>query len=434
MKKILLALALALLAMSALFATGSDEKTAESEIATSLSGPVEIEFWHAMSSKLGQTVQSLADNFNATIGKEMGITVTPLYQGSYNDLKQKITAAIKAGIAPSVAQAYPDWVAEYMQADVVVDLDDYINDSKVGMSDFNDIFPGYRDENSQYSDDGTFYSLPFNKSTEVIFYNKTFFEKNNLSVPKTWSDVEAVSKKIMELTGKPGFGYDSLANYMITMIRQFGGKYTDSKGNIYFNQGDAAVKAIELYKRNFDAGFWRIAGEDMYMSGPFNNQDCYMYVGSTAGAAYVGSDLFTWDSAVLPYIDANKKAAIQQGTNIFLMDQDKDPEEVYAAYVFAKYLVSKESNFIWATNTGYLPIRQSVVDSQEYKDYLKTTKDTTKTTGPAQGSYYFYDPGFYSPDYTSSDARTAIQGALEDALLNGTAPAAAIKAAYDKLK
>ena len=104
------------------------------------------------------------------------------------------------------------------------------------------------------------------------------------------------------MTGKPAFGYDSLSNYFITLTRQFGGKYTDSQANVFFDQGNAAVKALELYKRNYDAGYWRVAGEDRYLSGPFNNEDVFMFIGSTAGSSYVGSDLFEWDSVPMPVL------------------------------------------------------------------------------------------------------------------------------------
>lgn len=446
MKKIMLIMLSLLFGGGILFAGGQQEepkkeeavkaeetKTVESSVAPEISSPVTVEFWHGMSAKLGETVELLADEFNKTVGAEKGITVVPVFQGGYTDLKQKLTASIKAGTAPVISQGYSNYIAEFMQAEVVVDLNPYIYDSKVGIENFEDIFPGYRAENCQL-DGKTFYSLPFNKSTEVIFYNKTFFEENGYEVPKTWDEMAALCKTIYEKTGKPGMGYDSLDNYMITMIQQYGGKYTDAQGHIYYSQNDAAVKAINLYKESFDKGYWRIAGEDKYLSGPFGNGDVFMYIGSTAGASYIKPNGFEWDSAPIPCVSSDKKAAIQQGTNVFLMNQNKSDTEVYAGYEFIKYLVSKDANFIWATNTGYLPIRKSVVESSEYKEYLDTTTDTTKVSGPAQGDYYFYEPGFFTPNYSSYDVRVSLRTALEDVLLNGTDAKAAVDAAYSKLQ
>lgn len=107
---------------------------------------------------------------------------------------------------------------------------------------------------------------------------------------------------------------------------------------------------------------------------------------------------------------------------------------MYAGYEFIKFLASKEANLYWAMNTGYLPIRQSVVDSSEYQAFLAQGTDSTKKSGPAQGGYYFYDPGFYTSDFTSYDVRVAVGTAVEEALLNDMDPTMAVKAAAVKFK
>lgn len=433
MKKLLITLVILAAAVGGAFATGDAPETEATDLVTSIGSPVSIEFWHGMSGPLGEVTDQIVADFNASVGADLGITVTSVYQGRYGDLKQKTSAAIKAGNAPVVAQGYADYVSEFMQADVVVPLDAYISDSEVGIEDFTDIFEGYRDENSQYPG-GMFFSLPFNKSTEVFYYNADVFDQYGLSAPTTWEELEEVSQVLFEATGKPAFGYDSLSNYMITMIRQFGGEYTNSMGDILFGESDAVVKAIEMYKRNYDAGYWRIAGEDRYHSGPFNNGDVYMFIGSTAGSSFVGSDLFEWKSAPIPQLESGTGAVIQQGTNVMVMNQNKTPEEVYAGYEFVKYLTSNEANLYWATNTGYLPIRQSVVDSRAYQAFLVSTDDSTKLTGPAQSDYYFYDPGFFTPDRTSYDVRLQIGLILEDALLNGTPAEEAVQTGLASLQ
>ena len=245
----------------------STDSNAKQELVTTIEKPVEIEFWHAMSGTNQEAVDALVEQFNSTIGAEKGITVEAVYQGAYNDLKTKTTAALKSGSAPAIAQAYPDWVAEYLQSEAVVALDDYIKDSEVGIKDFDDITQAYRDENSQY-EGGKFYSLPFNKSTEVLYYNKAFFEENGLTVPTTWNEVEEVSAKIKELTGNPAFGIDSIQNYFITMVQQFGGKYTNSLMNgperylsspgkrqypasvLRFNNSNVSIAALALSSEN----------------------------------------------------------------------------------------------------------------------------------------------------------------------------------------
>ena len=409
------------------------------DLVTSIESPVEIEFWHAMSGPNEAAVNQLVEDFNATVGQEKGITVKPIYQGAYNDLKSKVTAAIKSKNAPAISQAYPDWVAEYLQSEAVVELDSYIFDEEVGIKDFEDIAEAYRKENSQY-EGGKFYSLPFNKSTEVLYYNKTFFEENNLTVPTTWEEMEQVSKQITELTGKPAFGFDSAENAFITLVKQFGGEYTTSNGEVLFGESDAAVEMLEMIKRNTDAGYWRLPGEDKYMSGPFVSGLVQMYVGSTSGASHVingiaeSENQFEWSAAPIPQQSEDSKAVIQQGTNVVIMKQGSTTDEqVYAAYEFAKFLGTYDANLYWTMNTGYLPIRQTVVDSEEYQNYIVESGDMTKQAGPTQSDYYFYDFVFTNDDFTSYNVRTQAGVAVENVVLNNMEPTKAVEEALKAL-
>lgn len=443
MKKLLASCAV-LFGLSALVACSNEtdaEKGQEEkkDLVVSIDEPVTIEFWHAMSGPYGEVVNQLVQDFNSTVGSEKGITVEGVYQGAYNDLKSKVTASIKAQTVPAISQAYPDWVAEYLQSGSVVALDDYINHEEVGIKDFEDISEAYREENSQY-EGGKFYSLPFNKSTEVLYYNKTFFEENNLEVPTTWEEMENVSKQITEITGKPAFGFDSAENAFLTLVRQFGGEYTNTNGEVLFGESDAAVNMLEMIKRNTDAGYWRLAGEDKYMSGPFTSGLVQMYIGSTSGASHIVNGIaesdkpFEWSATPIPQQSEETKAVIQQGTNVVIMQQENiSDQEVYAAYEFAKFLGSYEANLYWTMNTGYLPIRQSVVDSEEYQNYISESGDMTKLAGPAQADYYFYDLVFTNDDFTSYNVRTAAGVAVENVVLNGMEPAQAVEEALRSL-
>ena len=412
-----------------------EQTTQTQDIVTTIENPVTIEFWHAMAGDNQVAVDNLVEKFNTTIGAEKGITVKPVYQGQYTDLKTKTTAALKSGSVPAISQAYPDWVAEYLQSGAVVDLTPYIENSEVGIADFDDIIESYRAENSQY-EGGHFYSLPFNKSTEVLYYNKTFFEENGIKVPTTWDEVEATAAQITELTGNPGFGHDSVQNYFITMVQQFGGQYTNSNGEILFaeNNAKAAIEALELMKRNTDAGYWRLAGEDKYMSGPFMSNLVQMYIGSSAGYSHISSADFEVGVAPIPQVSQETGAVIQQGTNVVVFNQNKSPEEVYAAYEFGKYLASYEGNLEFATTTSYLPIRQSVIDSEAYQTYVTESNDQTKVAGPAQAAYYFYDPSFFQDTYSSYNVRQAVGLAVEQVVLNGVSPEQAIEEAINSLK
>ena len=220
------------------------------------------------------------------------------------------------------------------------------------------------------------------------------------------------------------------------MVQQLGGKYTNSNGEILFAENDAkaAIEALDLMKRNTDAGYWRLAGEDKYMSGPFMSHLVQMYIGSSAGYSHIASADFEVGVAPIPQVSEETGAVIQQGTNVVVFNQNKSPEEVYAAYEFAKYLSSYEGNLEFATTTSYLPIRQSVVDSEAYQTYVAESNDQTKVAGPAQAAYYFYDPSFFKDTYSSYNVRQAVGLAVEQVVLNGVSPEQAIEEALNSLK
>ncbi len=395
-KKLLL-LAIAIVLVVSLFA-GCEKKPAVAE-------NVEIHFWHAMGGGLGETLEEVCAMFNET--NEYGITVIPTYQGGYSDLHAKVVAALQAGEAPHMAQAYGNNIIIYMDSDQVVQLDEYIFDKNHGVEDWEDILEGYRIENSSYPD-GHFYSLPCNKSTEVLYYNKTFFEANNLSVPTTWEELKDVSMKASEVLGAPAFGYDSLQNLFITWVQQAGGQYTNSDGEILFNSPEAR-EALQYFVDGVDGGYFRSAGEDQYMSGPFNDQNAVMFIGSTSGSAYVGSDEFEWDSAQVPF--GKEKKVIQQGSNMFMLQST--PEEQLATFEFMKFMMSPDITVYWAMNTGYLPVRYSARESEEYIAFVESGVNPTKVTGTSyEGSWYIFDPIFP----TSYDYRVAVGTAVDEAI------------------
>ncbi len=366
---------------------------------------VEIHFWHAMGGGLGETMEEVVAMFNEQ--NEYGITVVPTYQGGYTDTHAKVVAALQAQEAPHMAQAYANNIMIYKDSDQVVQLDEYIFDKTYGIEEFEDILEQYRIENSSYPD-GKFYSIPCNKSTEVLYYNETFFAANGLEVPTTWEELKTVSMAATEILGVPAFGYDSLQNLFITWVQQAGSGYTNSAGEILFDTPEAR-EALQYFVDGVEGGYFRSAGEDRYMSGPFNDENAVMFIGSTSGSAYVGSDTFTWKSAQVPF--GKVKKVIQQGSNMFMFKST--PEEQVATFEFMKFLMSTEITAYWAMNTGYLPVRTSARESDDYVAFVAGGTNPTKETGTSyDAEWYIFDPVFKA----SYDYRKAAQTAVEEAI------------------
>ena len=376
---------------------------------------VTITFWHTMSKTtnpaLGQ--QALLEVFIEEFEREYPhITVLHEQKGGYDELRNAVNTALPAGNEPSMVYSYPDHVSGYINSGLALPLNNLIynknSDIALSQEDIDDFVDGYWSEGSTYDNEGTILNLPFVKSTEVLFYNKTFFEKNSLTVPSTWEEVKTVSKQIKEIdnTVTP-IGYDSESNLFITASEQWGAPYTsindDLEGQIDF-VNDESKAMVAYFKDMYDKGYLttkEMLGGD-YTSNRFKAQSLMMSVGSTGGTNYNIPDggLFEVGVAPHPQYDENNQKVIQQGPNINLFYKD-NVQEMIAAWLFLKYITDTDQTSRWAIATGYSPVRKSAFDIvnnyYEDKESLTVKQEVFKNVAQvaqAQIPYYFTSPAF----------------------------------------
>jgi multiple sugar transport system substrate-binding protein len=440
--------------------------------------PITITLWHAMGEANQALLQKYADSFNEIYPN---ITVEiPAGAGNYDTLKNNMINAITAKDMPNLVQAYPDHVAEYLNGNAVVNLDPYINSNTWGLNgadDFEDIILSYREENSQYDAYGTFYSLPFNKSTEIMIYNKTAFDFLELPTPETWQDIiaaapvlKAYGDQLAEAkvrTDNPGLSevelaerigsaqnmivpasYDSTGNAFITFTRQWGGAYTginysDFTGQYLWRDNANTMLAMTFLKDNGNIITLPEYWDQEYASKPFVNQQTFVTIGSSAGIRYnipatdptTGDPVFEIGVAPVPFNGdlPDEKAVIQQGTNVSVLNTGSDMEKL-ASWLFLKHIISTENTIDWAMSTGYLPVRTSGNLHPAYQEFLNNPTanqlpiSMAANAAYAQSGYMFYDPAFIG----SSRARVQVGLALERIMLGDGDIQAALQSAYDE--
>ena len=345
--KRLLALGLVFMSAAMVGCGSKGNDTSSADIVTEIKEPVEITFWHAMN---GDLEKFMAENPN--------IKVTLQNQSSYKDLQQKITATVASPKdLPTMTQAYPDWMFNPIKDNLVTDLTPYIENETLKFDNYEDILPSFREAAKI---DGKIYGMPFNKSTEVLWYNKTLLDELGLKAPTTYDELVQVAKTIKEKKGIAGAGFDSLNTYYTTFLKTEG-KTFDSSFDV---TSEASAKALNYYLEGVKEGYFRIAGTDNYLSGPFGNGTVAMYVGSNAGENFVKQGVGDkFEVAAAPYPTS---ASLQQGTDLYVFSS-ATAEQKTAAYMFLKFLTTKENQITWASETGYMPVRQSAIDSEEYK-------------------------------------------------------------------
>lgn len=331
------------------------EENTEKEADSSKDEAAEITFWHAMGGGQGEALEKLVAEFEK---ENPNIKVNLQNQGNYGDLNQILVATMQSpDDLPTITQAYPDWMLQFEDANLVTELTDMVNGEN-GIEDYEDILEGVRQEIEK---DGKIMGLPFNKSTEVFWYNKTLFDELGLEVPTNYEELVEVSKKINEEKGIPGVGFDSLSNFYATYLHNKG---VEMDENLDVTS-DESVEAVQYYLDGIKEGYFRIAGTDQYMSGPFANEQVGAYIGSNAGEVYVKDGVDgKFEYAAAPY---PAESAVQQGTNIYMFDNADDAQK-QAAFKFLKFLTSKESQIQFALDTGYMPARTSAIEDSTYSE------------------------------------------------------------------
>ncbi|MBT5420164.1 MAG: extracellular solute-binding protein, partial [Candidatus Cloacimonetes bacterium] len=156
----------------------------------------EILFWQAMGGPLGDALAELVNEFNDT---HPNIHVKSVNMGNYTALSQKLMASIQTGNQPDVAQAYEAWIANMLEGDVIVPIEDFINeDPNFGQEEMDDIFPVFINSNKM---GGKLVSFPFNKSVRVQYYNKDILFQNDMDPnkpPKTWEEFRTYCQKLTQ--------------------------------------------------------------------------------------------------------------------------------------------------------------------------------------------------------------------------------------------
>ena len=351
---------------------------------------VEIVFYHTMGQNLRDVLDAYIVEFNALYPN---ITIKSEQVGGYDDVREQISTEIPAGNQPNIAYCYPDHVALYNLAGAVTTLDNLIastievtraDGSKevIGLTDEQkaDFIEGYYNEGKQFGD-GLMYTMPLSKSTEVLYYNKTFFDANGLTVPTTWDELEAVCAKIKEIDPNSiPLGYDSEANWFITMCEQQGSAYTSASGDHYLFNNDENKAFVKKFNEWYQKGYLTTQNlYGAYTSGLFTATEgtkSYMSIGSSAGATHQRPDMvdgaypFEVGIATVPQLSADNAKVISQGPSLCIF-QKRNPQEVIASWLFVKFLTTTvEFQAEFSMASGYVPVLKSVGENEVYKGYL----------------------------------------------------------------
>ncbi len=461
-KRIVAVLLLVAMLMSLMAACGSKKSYSDADVEVPNEGydgsKVTIKFAHTMGASLQEVLNYHIGEFNKLYPN---ITIEHDTYGGWSDIASQINTEIIGDNQPNVAYCYPDHVATYNMSLTTVSMDNLISSEVeieradgtteiMGLTQeqIDDFIPGFYAEGAVYGD-GKMYTLPMSKSTEVLYYNKTFFEENGLSVPTTWEEMEETCAKILEIDPKcVPLGYDSEDNMFITMCEQNNYPFTTAEGegkeHFLFNNDQCKAMVKEL-REWYQAGY--ITTEAIY--GSYTSSlftelgkdvlHSYMCIGSSGGASYQipSNRAFEVGVAPIPQADPANPKVISQGPSLCILRGGKTTDQqVMASWLFVKYLTTNMAfQTEFSSTSGYMPVIKSAQENETYANWLAkgdgyaNLRALVVRAGLEASDGYFTSPAFNG----SSIARTEVGKLLSQAMAKDNADIDKLfKEAYDE--
>lgn len=368
----------------------------------------EITFWAKNDTNKTQTDiyrQAIADFQELYPNITVNLRLYTDYGKIYND----VITNIATNTTPNVCITYPDHIATYLTGtNIVVPLDALLEDGKYGLGGSevrfdapskDQILPQFLEE---CSFSGHYYALPYMRSTEACYVNKTYVEALGYTLPETltwdfvWEVADAATAQDSEgnylVNGQKvmlPFIYKSTDNMMIQMLKQRDAGYSTAEGEILiFN--DTTEELLYTIAEHVKNGAFSTFKISSYPANFLNAGQCIFAIDSTAGATWMGTDAplsdiseealveFETEVMTIPQFDPENPRMISQGPSVCIFNKP-DSQEVLASWLFAQYLLTNEVQIAYAETEGYVPVTSMAQGSAEYQEYLSRCGEDNDT-------------------------------------------------------
>ena len=307
---------------------------------------------------------------------------------------------IATNTTPNVCITYPDHIATYLTGtNQVVALDELFTNEKYGLGGSEVLFDAPTREEiipkflEECAFGGHYYALPYMRSTEACYINKTYLEALGYTLPEklTWDFVWEVSEAAMAQDAEGNFLvngqkvmipfiYKSTDNMMIQMLAQKEAGYSTADGEILlFN--DTTKELLYTIAEHGESKAFSTFKISSYPANFLNAGQCIFAIDSTAGATWMGTDAPLCDIAEdkivefetvvmpIPQFDTENPKMISQGPSVCVFNKE-DPQEVLASWLFVQFLLTNDVQIAYAQTEGYVPVTGKAQESAEYQDYL----------------------------------------------------------------
>ena len=362
---------------------------------------ITINFWHSLSGVHFDGIQNIVDAFHEYQDR---IRVEHIFQGNPTELHQSVLANAMAGTLPHIGSPQIVQITQYINEGFVLPLDPFMADPGIGMTpaEIDDIITIFRQMSTW---DDVMYSVPFGKSTRVLFYNRDMLDAAGLDVPATWAEILSHAEA-MTTTGVTGMAFENAygAEFQ-ALLAQHGGTFINEQSRTAHFGSEAGIAAMSFLADLVNSPYGRLAGEDGFMSGVFGSHGAAMYIGSSAGLPHVAGAMregTNWGTAPSPTLDGYQSVQFSGPDAVLFNSPNHTEAEQRAAWEFLRFTLRPEITAQWAADSGYIPVRYSAVDLPLFVAHLEENPR-------ARAANEQFENGFFPPRLQeSSQINTAL--------------------------
>lgn len=316
---------------------------------------VEIEFWHIFSGTQLDALHELIEAFHIS---QPYVRVNEVYKGTYEELREQININERTGTLPHLSLALPSDVTRYRAERIILPLSPFMNAPVIGITPakINDIASVFH-TSSIY--DGTWYSMPFAKHINVLFYNLQLFNAHNLTPPATWAELQQAARTLTIPGVRAGMGFvGSFDSEWLSMLIQHGGEFIDETTNRAVFSTPEGIRSMDFLLGMINSPYARIIEDgDLQVA---------MFFASVADRPAS----LVWDSVPVPGLIRSRASEVTGFDFILLENVSHGINERVGAWEFIRFTLEAENAGAWAAANGFVPVTHSATTSSAYNRFL----------------------------------------------------------------
>jgi sn-glycerol 3-phosphate transport system substrate-binding protein len=339
-----------------------------------------VVWWHAHTGAIADRLNEIVKKFNSS---QADYEVEAVYKGSYPETMTAAIAAYRAKTHPQVLQVQEIATQTMLSSGAVYPVYQLMSDQgiKINWAVFISVVKAY------YSYKGNLYSMPFNSSTAILYYNKSLFKKAGLKADKAPASFEEIEKaaKAVVVSGASKIGFTVswpswtlMENMHAWHDRPFADQQNGFAGlatQLKIND-PLSERLMDLISRWQNEGIFTYSGRGSKGDQPITNGEAAIGLASTALVGTLAKTAkFEWGTGFLPRLSGfGQGNCIIGGASLFVMKGHK-PEEYKAVAKFFEFLGKTEQQAWWHAETGYLPISNSALKALQSTGHFKKNPD-----------------------------------------------------------